>query len=311
MQDLNTHPCRHLNPPTEAQLDALSARKQQLVQRDRYVCPLCEQIPQKIQPLVERGNPAELFQLLTEHIANHIKSLSLISLPCLDSEPVDTEGVSTKFENSFQRLLNPGSIPQLPSGIEYVDNDSLSLHSLSISPDDVPTATETSEPQLVRLSQTGKSYDLEYSDYEPPKPPPYQENFDWVHDWLTWKEESDGLHKQPNDTDPVIRHLWKLQSRIASSSLPQAPSESQSSHHLIAEGNESRPMTEETASATETAGSSPPPTKTIATVAEPPVPSPPAAYIAVMGSTGVGKTSFINQVTGSSLTVGRDLSRRM
>jgi tetratricopeptide (TPR) repeat protein len=205
MQDLNNHPRRRLKPPTEAQLDALSARKQQLVQRDQYVCPLCEQIPkfsEKIQLLMERGNPVELSHLLTEHIAQHIMFLSLISLPCLDSDPADAERESTKFENSLQRLLNPGSVPRPPSGKEYIDNDSLSFHS-STSEDEMPETTETSGPQPVRRCQTGKSYDVEYSDYEPPKPLPNQENLGWVKFWLTWKEERDGLHKESGDTDPV------------------------------------------------------------------------------------------------------------
>ena len=34
-----------LKPPTDAELDALSAKKQQLIRRDQYVCPLCQHIP--------------------------------------------------------------------------------------------------------------------------------------------------------------------------------------------------------------------------------------------------------------------------
>lgn len=76
--DLNSHPARKLTEPTKAQLDALSPRKQQIAQRERFVCPLCEQIPEKIRPLVEKGqkNTIDMDAFLIDHIANHIKSLS-------------------------------------------------------------------------------------------------------------------------------------------------------------------------------------------------------------------------------------------
>jgi hypothetical protein len=90
MQDPHAHPNRRWKPPTDAQLAALSTRKQQRVIRDQYVYPFYENIPEKIQPLTKRGNVSDLANLLNEHIAKHVVSLSLISLTDLKSGCTNT-----------------------------------------------------------------------------------------------------------------------------------------------------------------------------------------------------------------------------
>jgi len=143
MQDLNNHPNRGLALPTNAQLYSLSARKNQLVQRDPYVCPLCVLIPGDIKPLIEGGNPIELSELLNKHIANDIKPFSRMSLPALDGKAVNVEAESIKLESSTVKLLKSGESPQPPSGIEYID--------MNIDIDDI----------------SGDPYEAEYPDYEP------------------------------------------------------------------------------------------------------------------------------------------------
>jgi hypothetical protein len=127
MQDLKSHRGHYSRPPTNTQLNALAARKQQLVPRERYVCPLCNDIPPNIQPLAEKGDPTAVANRLTEHIAQHIKSLSLMSLPCLGSFS-EEDSNSSVDEKSLKRLLHTGSNPQTPSqpsGIERVSIISL------------------------------------------------------------------------------------------------------------------------------------------------------------------------------------------
>ncbi|OXV09920.1 hypothetical protein Egran_02317 [Elaphomyces granulatus] len=121
MQDPYAHPNRRSKPPTDVQLAALSTRKQQRVVRDQYVCPLCENIPEKIQPFMKRGNGSDLANMLNEHIAKHMISLSLISLPWIDGGDADTEGKSIDFDESFKRLLNPRSEPLTPSQPSEID----------------------------------------------------------------------------------------------------------------------------------------------------------------------------------------------
>lgn len=87
MQNLESHPRRKLTAPTQAQLDALSPRKRHASLRDNFVCPLCEQIPGKIRLLVENGNgqPTELYNFVVDHVANHLKSLSLMAIPSFEN----------------------------------------------------------------------------------------------------------------------------------------------------------------------------------------------------------------------------------
>lgn len=155
MKNLEMHPLRNLKAPTDAQLDALSAKKQQRVLRDQYVCPLCQQIPDKIKPVVENGNPTELLRLLAEHIAKHLKSLSLVSLPCLEIAPADRNARSITFGYSDHFPLRSESSRRQSSGIEYVQMDV-----------DIDTISR-------------EMYDPEYYDYSPLELPDSSMNIDW------------------------------------------------------------------------------------------------------------------------------------
>jgi hypothetical protein len=90
MQNLDSHPARIL--PTQIQLDVLSHRKNQVAFRDKFVCPLCEQIPEEIRPLVEmgEGDPAEMYDFVVDHVADHLKSPSLMALPFSDTTVPET-----------------------------------------------------------------------------------------------------------------------------------------------------------------------------------------------------------------------------
>lgn len=130
MEDPNSHPRRHSKPPTNVQLAALSSRKQQRVFRDQHVCPLCESIPEKVQHLSKQDSASHLAKLLNEHIAKHMLSLSLISLPWTDSGEAD-ERISIKSDKSLKRFLGPGSKPQKPSEPSGIDHLSVEYSSLS------------------------------------------------------------------------------------------------------------------------------------------------------------------------------------
>lgn len=101
MKDPNSHPKRKFTEPTTAQLDALLARKLHVTLRERLVCSLCEQVPKEIQSLAEKkkGSLADMYEVFVDHVANHMQSLSLISLPCFNNVAValatDEESVPT------------------------------------------------------------------------------------------------------------------------------------------------------------------------------------------------------------------------
>jgi hypothetical protein len=107
MQNLDSHPTRKLKTPTQAQLDALSPRKQQAALRDKFVCPLCEQIPEKIRPLIEKGqgDPSEMHAFVVDHVANHLRSLSLMAVPSFDTTVLETPGAFGEVGVLGERLI--------------------------------------------------------------------------------------------------------------------------------------------------------------------------------------------------------------
>ena len=79
-------------------------------------------------------------------------SLSLTSLPLIDGGDADAEGKSIKFEESFKRLLNPGSEPQTPSQPSGIDRLSVDYPSLSVTDSRTPSETsETSETSTAEV----------------------------------------------------------------------------------------------------------------------------------------------------------------
>ncbi|SPN98625.1 uncharacterized protein DNG_01670 [Cephalotrichum gorgonifer] len=162
MTNLDSHPKRQLAEPTKDQLDAMSPRKQQVALREYLVCPLCEQIPEKLRPLAG--------------------------------------GVSLVLGDSFGRLVNEGSVPQPPSGVEHIDGASLPPEAWSILyREDIP-ALES-------------AWDKEYSGYVRPDDPPDLLDDGWIETWKTWKEKSDPPTHEHVDSDPIMAHIRISKSR--------------------------------------------------------------------------------------------------
>jgi hypothetical protein len=178
MMDLSLHPSRS-KPPTGAQLDVLVVRKQQLAPRDPGVCPFCEDKPNAITMLGDRGNPADIATMLTNHIAEHVKALSFLSLPSFGDEDFgDDKNSANPADSSAKRLVrDANSSQQPPSGIEMLEDISLPLDS------------EPPEPELAEEPPDGDPMDLDYdaverSEHESsasatPPVPDTETNFSW------------------------------------------------------------------------------------------------------------------------------------
>ncbi|OPB42085.1 hypothetical protein A0O28_0032020 [Trichoderma guizhouense] len=96
--------------PTDSQLDALSIRKQRLALRGHYICPFCEDKPSQIAKMGHHGNSTEMEIILTNHIADHVKSLLFLALPALEHETAGGEQKPIASENlSYKRLRNSDS----------------------------------------------------------------------------------------------------------------------------------------------------------------------------------------------------------
>ncbi|PHH62955.1 hypothetical protein CDD81_6380 [Ophiocordyceps australis] len=190
MQDLGSHPKRNLTPPTKAQLAALSPKKQQAALREEYVCPLCERIPDKVLPLVGKHQSMEMYDLVIDHVANHLKSLSLMAVPSLENSTQNpcTSGESVNIRDSLKRLMNENSVAQPPSGIEHLDEATLSLKAWPISEPESHASLAIPDPSSV--------WDKEYLDYKYPEKPPETRDNEWLERWNLWKREIDPFFGQ-------------------------------------------------------------------------------------------------------------------
>lgn len=205
MQDLNSHPARKLTAPTQAQLDALSPRKQQVALRDKYACPLCEQIPEKIRPLVEngKGDPTDMYNFVVDHVGNHMKSLSLMAIPSFETSTQEIPGASGEsvlmMKDSFNRLLNENSVPQPPSGRDHIDGISL--------PPEAWSFLNRDKLSSLTISGMDSSWDEEYIDYMQPEDPPEPLEQEWIECWNLWKSENDPFSQHSPEMDPILEYL--------------------------------------------------------------------------------------------------------
>lgn len=223
MKNLHSHPERRFNEVAEFQLDALSLKKERHIIRDRFVCPLCEQIPDKIRPTAEKGtgNLEEAYAFLSDHIGNHTKSLSLLAVPCMDiTNGTDEESIVMK--DSFRRIMNEGSVPQPPSAIELMEGVSLpSEASYTLDREDVAPVVFGSE----------SAWDKESSDYTPPDPPLDMVDFEWTQAWKAWKELRDRNVHESLDSDPVIEHF--IAQRLVTNAAETIPDSSSAENYEV------------------------------------------------------------------------------
>ncbi|KAH8177980.1 ankyrin repeats (3 copies) domain-containing protein [Sarocladium implicatum] len=206
MKELALHPKRKLKAPTPTQLDALAPRKQQAAPRDPFVCPLCEQIPQKIKPLVEKGSGdrIELENQVIDHVADHLKTLSLMALPSLQdgqNNPENSaESVEMMGDEDLKREMNEGSVAIPPSGIELIGNVPLVLDEWG----------DQTVDELWQSAGLENSWDHEYPAFMELENLPEADQTLWTGPWLPSTED-----KNAQDSwigDPVLSALmqWTL-----------------------------------------------------------------------------------------------------
>lgn len=76
--DPSNHPDR--DRLSEAWLDSLLPENP--TRAEAYSCPLCECVPDALKPGIQAGDQPEVIRRqLHEHIASHLKSLSILSIP--------------------------------------------------------------------------------------------------------------------------------------------------------------------------------------------------------------------------------------
>lgn len=110
----SSHPQRP--KPTKTQLQALVKAKRRIQIRDRYVCPLCDCIPDKIKHVISSSTDQILMDLLNDHVAQHLLVMAFISVPWPDTtDAAEHEAVDSKNEGSDGTrktfLLEPDCVP--------------------------------------------------------------------------------------------------------------------------------------------------------------------------------------------------------
>ncbi|KAF6810479.1 hypothetical protein CSOJ01_06291 [Colletotrichum sojae] len=175
-QDLDLHPDKS-KPPSEAQLDSSSPRSQRVAKREQFVCPLCEQIPDKIKPLLDKKDTKDIHGTVVDHVAAYLRSLSLMAVPSFENGNQQSPGSESEDvdEESSNRSLND----QPPSGREEIVGVSL------------PTGSD-------------------FGNYKPPDEPQslvYDEMFER---WNAWRSEHNYFPSAP-ENDPILMHFKDVQ----------------------------------------------------------------------------------------------------
>ena len=82
---------------TKSQLLGRARRNRRMATRDPFVCPLCDCVPDDIEPYIKE----KPYKQLSEHIAQHLKSLAFLSLSYVEDDSKDKQSVAeSSDENS-------------------------------------------------------------------------------------------------------------------------------------------------------------------------------------------------------------------
>ncbi|KAF4944319.1 hypothetical protein FGADI_12773 [Fusarium gaditjirri] len=191
MLDSASHPERP-ETPTLFQLKALSQQKQRMILRDKFVCLLCERIPQEAQQKLETGqqDSTDVHNSVINHDTTHLKSLSLFSVPSLDEAADETVNLDQK-SHVLTKLSNKGSLPDAPAS-------PVNTRASGISPDERPGLKH----ETVALNQqTG--WDDDFVGYKQPDKPPESPMLRWYDDFSQWKYEQDAGVNRVSGKAPV------------------------------------------------------------------------------------------------------------
>lgn len=125
-EDFRSHLDKEHDDISELKQNSLVRRSRALGYREELICPLCENPPREIRPNTTHDDQART--LFTRHVANHLRSLALLSLPTLSAEPCDdvadssahvsrqsTSGFNTKSRDDLSNLVEElaGSSPSV------------------------------------------------------------------------------------------------------------------------------------------------------------------------------------------------------
>lgn len=186
----------HVKMPTELQLKSLSLRKQRRATRSKHHCPFCENVPKEISVLRGRGNPSSVSNILMQHIGDHIKFLSLLSLP-----PTGGQGAkSVGSQDSEKRSRNLNSNASFRSSAKSF----LAERSISLSFADPPEREEVRIPWSQPPWDPNETPATQSIEDQPVRE--LDEKFKW--DFVWEQKPSGSVHGEPDlSSDPIIQNM--------------------------------------------------------------------------------------------------------
>ncbi|KAL4925788.1 uncharacterized protein BDV17DRAFT_294066 [Aspergillus undulatus] len=118
----------HGDQLTKSKIQGRARRNRRIATRDPFVCPLCDAIPNEIRTIVEQ----KPYQLLSEHIAEHLKSLAFLSLSYVEGN----QESSYDLQNSEEMYCFTGSSEDIEQ--ESAHRDAPHSHQAIPFLDDIP-----------------------------------------------------------------------------------------------------------------------------------------------------------------------------
>ncbi|VUC27266.1 unnamed protein product [Clonostachys rosea] len=206
--------------PDELDLNILVERYRVDIPRERFVCPLCETVPENVRQLLgKEESPSGLIDnLLLDHVAGHLKSLSLLALPSLQypsrNNCADPHRSSSKVGETHHPSTLDDSLSQPPSRWDNFDTVPLAPEILeTLTPSEITYIAEHRQPNYE---------DPDHPEYLSPKPVPDQKNLQWD-GFQEWKRQNQPALHHAHGTDSVLARFANYPSTQSAESPPQAP----------------------------------------------------------------------------------------
>ncbi|KAH7159148.1 ankyrin repeat-containing domain protein [Fusarium sp. MPI-SDFR-AT-0072] len=172
-----------------------------------------EHVLDQAQQKLETGqhDSTEVHNSVVNHVAIHLKSLSLLAIPSLREAAEETAKLDQKSvvftKGSSKRLLKTKSLPDLSTSREN-----------TIASDIPPGEWPDIKHETVALSKQ-EGWDDGFVGYRQPDEPPESPMLRWYGDFRRWKGEQDAWVNQLSGKDPVPYHLGTSETQTSTTDV--------------------------------------------------------------------------------------------
>ncbi|KAF5566183.1 ankyrin repeat [Fusarium napiforme] len=228
--DPASHPERK-ETPNQSQLTTLSQLSRRRVLRDMYVCLLCERVPEEVQQKLQTGHDdsADLYHCVMSHVATHLKSLSLLAVPCLREAADETAQLDQDSVVSTKGQTN-----------ERLNDDSL-LELRTAASDIPPGQSSDLEHEIIDLN-IQEGWDDDFFGYRQPNEAPESARRSWTDYLPRYRYEQDPEVLKLLGSYPVPKHLGSSETQTATTDVDFQDDEGQTALSLAAQEDDIETM---------------------------------------------------------------------